>query len=60
MLSQRPLLTDQSYTLETELLEKLIENIGCLASIYGKQPEDFVKRLKDNANAKEYIEEDAE
>lgn len=60
VLSQRPLLTDQSYTLETELLEKLIENIGCLASVYGKQPEDFVKRLKDNANAREEIDEDDE
>jgi hypothetical protein len=24
-----------------------------LATVYGKQPEDFVKRLKDNANARE-------
>lgn len=60
VLSQRPLLTDQSYTLESELLEKLIENIGCLASVYGKQPEDFVKRLKDNANAREELDEDDE
>ena len=52
VLAQRPLLTEQSYTLETELLEKLIENIGCLATVYGKQPEDFVKPLKDNANAR--------
>lgn len=52
VLAQRPLLTEQSYTLETELLEKLIENIGCLATVYGKQPEDFVKKLKDNANAR--------
>ena len=40
------------------MLEKLIENIGCLASVYGKQPEDFVKKLKDNATAtvKDYME----
>ena len=57
VLSERPLLSEQSYTLETELLEKLIENIGCLSSVYGKQPEDFVKKLKDNANAKEVIDE---
>lgn len=60
VLSQRPLLTEQSYTLETELLEKLIENIGCLATVYGKLPEDFVKRLKDNANAREVMIEDPE
>lgn len=28
--------------------------------MYSKKPEDFVKRLKDNANAKEVVEEDAE
>lgn len=58
VMSQRPLLTEQSYTLDTQLLDKLIENIGCLATVYGKQPEDFVKRLKDNANAREVIDED--
>lgn len=58
VMSQRPLLTEQSYTLDTELLDKLIENIGFLATVYGKQPEDFVKRLKDNANAREVIDED--
>jgi len=26
--------------------------------VYSKKPEDFVKRLKDNANAKEIVEED--
>jgi len=56
VLSERPLISDQSYTLETELLDKLIENIGTLSSVYGKQPEEFVKKLKENANAKEEIE----
>ena len=60
VLSERPLISDQSYTLETEILDKLIENIGTLSSVYGKQPEEFVKKLKDNANAKEEVEEDAE
>jgi hypothetical protein len=41
-------------------LDKLIENIGHLSSVYLKKPEDFVKRLKDNANAREIVEEDAE
>jgi hypothetical protein len=38
----------------------LIQNIGYLSSVYCKQPEDFVKKLKDNANAREVVEEDAE
>jgi len=41
-------------------LENLIENIGHLSSVYLKKPEEFVKRLKDNANAQEVVEEDAE
>lgn len=52
VMKERPLISDQSYTLETELLETLIQNIGTLSSIYCKQPEDFVKKLKDNANAR--------
>ncbi len=38
----------------------MIQNIGYLSSVYCKQPEDFVKKLKDNANAREVVEEDAE
>ena len=30
----------------------MIQNIGNLSSVYCKQPEDFVKKLKENANAK--------
>ena len=33
-------------------MENLIENIGHLSSVYLKKPEDFVKRLKDSANAR--------
>ena len=32
--SDRPTISDSSYTMETELLDKLIENIGNLASVY--------------------------
>jgi vesicle coat complex subunit len=53
VLSPRPLISEQSYTLETEFLEQLIENIGYLSSVYLKKPEDFVKRLKDTANARQ-------
>jgi hypothetical protein len=37
-MKERPLISDQSYTLETELLETLIQNIGFLSSVYQKQP----------------------
>jgi vesicle coat complex subunit len=47
VLADRPIITDQSYTLETNLLDRLIENIGTLASIYMKTPEQFVKKLRD-------------
>lgn len=56
VFSERPLISDQSYTIETELLDKLIDNIGTLSAVYYKEPEDFVKKLKDTANAKEIIE----
>ena len=59
VMSPRPLISDQSFSLETEFLDKLIENIGYLACVYAKKPEDFVKRMKENAN-KEVLEEDGD
>ncbi len=47
VLADRPIISDQSYILETNLLDKLIENIGTLASVYIKAPEQFVKKLRD-------------
>jgi vesicle coat complex subunit len=34
VFSERPAISEQSYTLEQELLDKLVENIGTLASVY--------------------------
>ena len=36
VFSERPLISDQSYTIETELLDKLIDNIGTLSAVYYK------------------------
>lgn len=58
-MTPRPLISEQSFSLETEFLDKLIENIGYLACIYAKKPEDFVKRMKENAT-REFLEEDGE
>jgi len=36
--------------MDPALLDRLVENIGSLASVYQKQPESFVKRLRDIQN----------
>lgn len=50
VFSNRPTISDQSYTIENELLEKLVENIGNLSSIFYKKPESFVKKLREAVN----------
>lgn len=52
VFSERPTISDSSYTIENELLDKLIENIGNLCSIYTKKPESFVKKLREVINSK--------
>ncbi|EGR30331.1 hypothetical protein IMG5_134800 [Ichthyophthirius multifiliis] len=56
--SERPEISDSTYILETELLDKLIENIGTLSSVYYKPPQQFVKHLRDIINQKELEEND--
>ena len=34
VFSERPTISDQSYTIESGLLDKLVENIGTLSTIY--------------------------
>jgi len=36
----------------------LVENIGTLASVYGKPPEQFVKKLRESQNLKELEDQD--
>jgi len=36
--------------MDTELLDKLLDNIGSLASVYNKPPEAFVKIVRDAIN----------
>ena len=50
VFTERPNISDQSYTVESQLLDKLVENIGNLSSIYMKPPESFVKKLRDVLN----------
>lgn len=56
VFAQKPPITDNAYILESNLLEKLLENIGNLASVYGKPPQHFVKLLRESQNQRE-IEE---
>lgn len=53
VLSEKPVISDQAYTLDSNLLDKLIEHLGTLASLYLKPPEKFVKRLRESQNARE-------
>lgn len=52
VFAERPPISEQSYMIETELLNKLVENIGNLSSVYLKAPEKFVKKLRDVLNSK--------
>lgn len=52
VFAERPTISDQSYTLDSALLDILIENIGSLSSIYTKRPETFVKRLRESQNTR--------
>jgi len=58
VFAEKPPITDSSYTMETDLLDKLIENIGTLASVYVKPPEQFIKRLREGQNLKTLEEQD--
>jgi hypothetical protein len=58
ILAEKPPISDTSYTLDSALLDRLVENIGTLASVYGKPPEQFVKKLRESQNLKELEEED--
>jgi len=58
ILAEKPPISDTSYTLDSALLDKLVENIGTLASVYGKPPEQFVKKLRESQNLKELEDED--
>lgn len=39
---------------------RLVENIGTLSSVYGKTPEQFVKRLRESQNQRELEENENE
>lgn len=50
VMGKRPPISDDSGCLEPHLLDKLIDNIGMLSSVYYKPPEMFVKKIRDRIN----------
>ena len=50
ILCEKPTITEDSGHLEPQLLDKLIDNISMLSSIYYKPPETFVKKIRDRIN----------
>ena len=64
VLVEKPPISGDSFNFfEGALLEKLVANIGTLASVYSKPPEQFVKKIQDKVIERfdtEFIEEEAQ
>lgn len=58
ILCEKPTISEDSSSLDAQLLDKLINNIGMLASVYYKPPENFVKKIRDRINESPDIEND--
>lgn len=54
----KPPISDMSYNFESVLLEKLVDGISSLCAIYYKEPEAFVKVLRESKNQKWEEQED--
>jgi AP-1 complex subunit beta-1 len=58
ILCEKPVISEDSGHLEPQLLDKLIDNISMLSSVYYKPPEAFVKKIRDRINERLDIETD--
>ena len=58
--AHKPPISDMSYNLESNLLEKLVDGISSLSAVYQKEPEAFVKILRESKNQKWEDREDDE
>lgn len=54
----KPPISDMSYNFESNLLDKLVDGISSLTAIYYKEPEAFVKILRESKNQKWEEQED--
>jgi len=50
ILCEKPTISEDSSTLEPQMLDKLVNNISMLSSVYYKPPEAFVKKIRDRIN----------
>ncbi|CEL96292.1 unnamed protein product [Vitrella brassicaformis CCMP3155] len=59
VLADKPTISDDSYSLDSSVLDRLIDNIAMLSSVYHKLPEAFVTRLR-TVQKGEYEDEEEE
>ena len=60
IMGDKPTISEDSGHLEPQLLDKLIDNISMLSSVYYKPPETFVKKIRDRINERLDLENDGE
>ena len=60
ILCEKPAISEDAGHLESQLLDKLIDNISMLSSVYYKPPETFVKKIRDRINERLDLENDEE
>jgi len=60
ILCEKPTISEDAGNLEGPLLDKLLENVGLLSSVYYKPPEKFVKRIRDRINERLDLENEGE
>jgi len=58
ILCEKPVISEDSGHIESQLLDKLIDNISMLSSIYYKPPETFAKKVRDRINERLDLEVD--
>jgi vesicle coat complex subunit len=46
VLSEKPRISEESVNISGSVLDKLLDNLGTLSTIYGKLPEQFVRKCK--------------
>jgi vesicle coat complex subunit len=57
ILCEKPTISEDAGHLEPHLLEKLLDNISMLSSVYYKPPETFVKKIRDRINEQPELDE---
>ena len=60
ILCEKPSISEDSGHIETQLLDKLIDNISMLSSVYYKPPETFAKKVRDRVNERLDLEGDGD